>query len=131
MSKQIKCFRCGHTWFPRLKRIFVQGGPGGHQIEHLKRPSKRCARCRSPYWNKMYVRNNTNRVPGSIGFQPPLTFPSHNSDAGTPFVRSKTISPPKRTVAGARKMVQTSQRRRAAAPLVKSKHGKTKKGNSI
>jgi hypothetical protein len=77
----------------------------------------------------MYVRNNQNRAEGSIGYQPPLPFPSHNSNAGIALVRSKTISPSKSAVMGSRKMAQTSQRRRAAAMLGKLKHGiKTKQG---
>jgi hypothetical protein len=131
MSQQRKCLRCGHEWTPRAKRIFFQGGIGGRHVEHIERESKRCARCRSPYWNKMYVRQNENRAPGSVGYQPPL--PLLLTDAGRMKLETfsdyrKRISPPKRTVAGTGKKVQTSQRRRAAAPLAKLKHGKTKQG---
>jgi hypothetical protein len=175
---QCKCLRCGHEWTPRAKRIFFQGGIGERHVEYIERESKRCARCRSPYWNKMYVRLNQNRPPGSIGFQPSLPFTSHSAGVlvlERPAVSSKPkfsqievlemtpkervlikmspsgktalatrlkfdarakafptsyakFSPPKRTVAGTRKKVQTSQRRRAAAPLGKPKHGKTKQG---
>ena len=36
---QLTCTRCGHKWFPRSE----------------KKP-QHCARCRSPYWDKPYVR---------------------------------------------------------------------------
>jgi hypothetical protein len=82
---QCKCLRCGHTWWPRAKRIFSQGGRNGHHLEYLEAESKRCAKCRSAYWNKMYVRQNSNRAPGSIGYQAPLPFISE----APALVRSK------------------------------------------
>ncbi len=32
---QLKCKRCGHTWFPRITRL-----------------PKKCAGCQTPYWNR-------------------------------------------------------------------------------
>jgi predicted Zn-ribbon and HTH transcriptional regulator len=40
---QLSCERCGHKWYPR-KAVYP----------------KRCARCRTPYWNKPRV-NRTRR----------------------------------------------------------------------
>ena len=70
----------------------------------------------------MYVRLNKNRAPGSIGFQSPLSFISQMPAS----VGTKTISPPKIGLVGARKKPKTAQRRRAAGNAAKLKHGKTK-----
>ena len=42
--RQNTCLRCGHTWWPR----------GNWRTRNFT--AKRCASCRSPYWNKPYVR---------------------------------------------------------------------------
>jgi hypothetical protein len=80
-----KCLRCGHVWTPRLK-TWKQGAVTYRLKE---RESKRCASCRSPYWNKMYVRQNENRAPGSIGYQPSLPFNISQIDAGGRVVSIK------------------------------------------
>ena len=33
-TKQLKCKRCGHSWYPRGTRIIT------------------CPKCRSPYWDR-------------------------------------------------------------------------------
>lgn len=57
---QRKCLRCGNEWWDRKPWNFQYGT----KLDHVP---KRCARCRSPYWNKPYVRRiaSENRNAGS------------------------------------------------------------------
>lgn len=43
---QCQCLRCGAKWYARKKNYHT--------------PPKRCAKCRSPYWNKPYQRTAAN-----------------------------------------------------------------------
>ena len=63
-----KCLRCSHEW---LERIPLQKYYRGET--HVP---KRCAKCRSPLWNKSYVRNiSQDRLNlGSIAYTRPLPF---------------------------------------------------------
>jgi len=85
--RNCKCNRCGHEWTARTPWDWFRTNP------KKKHVPARCASCRSPYWNKPYVRNNLNRAPGSIGFQPALPLPSHDADT----VRTKQISRAKKS----------------------------------
>ena len=40
-----ECLRCGYRWIPRIETL-----------------PKRCARCRTPYWNRPVVRQGVSQV---------------------------------------------------------------------
>jgi len=64
-----KCLRCGHTWWPR----------GNWRTQNFV--PIRCAKCRSPFWNKPYVRNiSHSRLNPNSSFDAKL-LPSHNAGA--------------------------------------------------
>jgi hypothetical protein len=44
---QCHCLRCGHSWYVR----------GNYRVSPPNFNPKRCALCRSPLWNKPYVRD--------------------------------------------------------------------------
>lgn len=51
------CLRCGHRWRSDTVRMLLDAG----MVEEAKRalekaPPKRCAACKSPYWNQLPIR---------------------------------------------------------------------------
>lgn len=53
MKGILTCNRCGHSWRPQLKtgRLVVRRGMLHYRAGAIELP-KRCARCKSPYWNR-------------------------------------------------------------------------------
>lgn len=43
---KLKCLRCGHTWYPRIKYNDIITSP------------KNCSKCISPYWDKPVVKKS-------------------------------------------------------------------------
>lgn len=84
METELQCKRCGYKWYMRELWDYQK-----NRMKKRKQPV-RCARCRSPLWNKPYQRKlSFDRMnEGSYAFVRPLPFISH--DAGA--VRSNQIS---------------------------------------
>ena len=100
MNKIRKCLRCSHQWSERIPlQKYCRG--------EIHVP-KRCAGCRSPLWNKIYVRKmSQDRLnPGSIAYTPPLPFLLSKKElAGGSRLRiaktvNQIISQPKKTRIG-------------------------------
>ena len=76
----ITCLRCGYRWMPRWKQ------------RRGYNDSVRCAKCRSPYWNKPRVRkiSEDRKNPNAPDYTPPL--PSNSHSAGAVSSKSKLPS---------------------------------------
>jgi hypothetical protein len=113
---QYTCKRCGHRWHGRLKPL----GLGRYgSVKYVEAEPVRCAKCRSNFWNKDYVRKiSQDRMnAGSYAFTPPLPFNSH--DAGV--VSRKKISRPVTLRAGRRAKVGNQSKRISKSPNTKQK----------
>lgn len=77
---QCVCLRCGYKWWARYKYT---------QLGYREQESKRCAKCRSKYWNQPRVRKISEdwKNPNAPDYTSPLPFDSHNAGV----VRSKAM----------------------------------------
>lgn len=120
------CLRCGFKWHSRPPWSYETG----YKKNHVP---VRCASCRSPLWNKAYVRHISpeHRNAGSHfdALSLPLLahaglLPSHV--AGGVRINKLSLSDKSRVGRAAMMKRKPAQRRRAAVKAVKTKHGKSK-----
>ena len=51
------CLRCGHRWVSDTVRMLIEAGMQAEAGQALlKAPPKRCAACKSPYWQQTPIR---------------------------------------------------------------------------
>jgi hypothetical protein len=76
MSEKCHCKRCGNEWYALTPWSYETG----YKKEHVP---KRCAKCRSPYWNRDYVRKiqAANRNPNGDYHKQDLPLLHVNLDA--------------------------------------------------